>query len=821
MPIDNFSEIESFTDSNAGAEKTDDGSPPSSGLLTALWRDPDHAHFFGTHDRADGIFKTVQVEGLSAANETAKRLAAQNVDVFFACACFGTGDGRKQSNAIGAHAFWMDIDCGAIKDDQAKGYADIMQASTALAGFCARSGLPKPSRLISSGGGLHAYWELADLVPKEAWCEYAQKLKVVAAKDGFLADPSRTADIASLLRVPGTLNHKYDPPRLVDELTTSATPIENAVMLGAIDSAWTTHCCAVAASATPFPVTSLDDAATLGARANDSLDLQLLESALTVLDPDCDEHAWKFHRIAPLARAAVNDPAQAADLTRLAMRWSRGDLRGKQSKAWVTPGQSNGKTGEQIFNEVWARFSDTDYKGKTATVGTIFFHAREQGWKFPAAPTPVGTKKPVIDVGSAATNLPFPEVAPYSEPVDPAALLEEVRNVILRFIVMEPEQADAAALWIAQTYLTADLEVSALALIDAAERACAKTLLQTLIASMSFRPLAAANASLSALFRAIERWGCTLFIDEADTFFKENKELHGMVNAGYKKGGAVLRSEVSGNSYEPRAFNVYGAKSIAGITLAKHLPDSTMSRGIVFTLRRKKTTEKVDRMRSAEPGLFARLASQYARFAQDYAEQIRTASPDLPDELSDRSQDNWEPLLAIASCAGPQWVARATAAALKMSVASEAQGSASNDLLADMREVLRGHLEANISTTDLIEKLSKHPDMDWETYYRGKPITSRQLAKYLSVYDLKPRTARQKNGKTPKGYYMAELQDVFARYLKPLEVEVIEPLPKGTPPTPRVAATAPQNARQDVVDIPGCPVAPKPPEAPGSADAEF
>jgi hypothetical protein len=38
--------------------------------------------------------------------------------------------------------------------------------------------------------------------------------------------------------------------------------------------------------------------------------------------------------------------------------------------------------------------------------------------------------------------------------VDPASLLTEVAAVIREFIVLEPEQADAAALWLSHTHLT-------------------------------------------------------------------------------------------------------------------------------------------------------------------------------------------------------------------------------------------------------------------------------------------------------------------------------------------------------------------------------
>lgn len=368
--------------------------------------------------------------------------------------------------------------------------------------------------------------------------------------------------------------------------------------------------------------------------------------------------------------------------------------------------------------------------------------------------------------------MPFIDHEPWNAPVDLGQLLSDIAAAIKTYIVLESEQADAAALWVAQTYVTHVADVSPIAIINAPERACAKTLFQTVLGRMAYRPLFASNASLSAMFRAIDSWGPTLMIDEADTFFRDNADLHGMVNAGYKRGGTVLRAETAGDSFEPKIFPVYGAKSIAGIALEKHLPDSTMSRGIVFNMRRKLVHEKVERFRLADQGQFDKLASQLVRFAEDYQDQIQSARPALPEALSDRAQDNWEPLLAIAMCAGPEWFERATAAALKMSAASEAQASAGNDLLADIKELLSKWEKPTIKTADLIEQLIRDEDMGWSTYNRGKPLTPRQLAKLLDVYGIKPKTVRQPktpldpNGSTPKGYEVADFKDAFARYLK-------------------------------------------------------
>jgi hypothetical protein len=71
---------------------------------------------------------------------------------------------------------------------------------------------------VASGGGVHAYW-LTD----EPWlCSSPESREAIAVlqhawvlKVG--ADPT-VHDLARILRVPGTLNHKYNPPRPVSFL---------------------------------------------------------------------------------------------------------------------------------------------------------------------------------------------------------------------------------------------------------------------------------------------------------------------------------------------------------------------------------------------------------------------------------------------------------------------------------------------------------------------------------------------------------------------------------------------------------------------------
>ena len=374
-------------------------------------------------------------------------------------------------------------------------------------------------------------------------------------------------------------------------------------------------------------------------------------------------------------------------------------------------------------------------------------------------------------------DLPFPEVEPWPDRVDPGQLLNDIAATILRFIVMEPEQADAAALWIAFTWFIDVVNTAPLAANNAPERECGKSQLLDAMGLMSARPLSVSNVSTAALFRSVERWGPTLLIDEADTFFRANDDLKGLVNAGHTRSNAFVLRTV-GDNHEPRRFSVWGAKALAGINLQKHLPDATMSRAIVFNLRRKLPHEQVERLRHADPGMFEDIASKLARFAEDYADRVRRARPHLPDVLSDRDQDNWDPLLAIAECAGPEWVQRATEAALKLSASNAGNTSIGNELLADIRQVFAREQVEKISTADLTYELSEDREKRWSTYNYGKMITPRQLANLLSPYGIRPKTVRF-GDKTPKGYTAPAFADAFARYLADPEDM---PQPRNDPP---------------------------------------
>jgi putative DNA primase/helicase len=370
-------------------------------------------------------------------------------------------------------------------------------------------------------------------------------------------------------------------------------------------------------------------------------------------------------------------------------------------------------------------------------------------------------------------DLPFEEPDPWPVPVNPDHVLTDIASTIQRFIVCSKEVAHAVALWSAMTWFMDVVQVAPLAVITAPEKQCGKTQLLTLLGHLSARAITASSISPAATYRAIDAWSPTLLIDEADAFMKDNEELRGIINSGHTRDSAYVIRTV-GDNFTPTKFNTWGAKAISGIG---HLADTLMDRAVILELRRKLPHESVDRLRYAEPDLFHNLRAKLTRFAEDYSEQVRQARPPLPESLSDRAQDNWEPLLAIAMVAGGHWLEIGTAAAMKLSGTESAAQSIGVELLADIQEVFEMKGVDRISTADLIKALCEDDEKVWSTYNRGNPIKPRQLATRLKGYGISSNTVRI-GISTPKGFKLDQFTEAFSRYLAP------PPLPSATPPQP-------------------------------------
>jgi putative DNA primase/helicase len=102
----------------------------------------------------------------------------------------------------------------------------------------------------------------------------------------------------------------------------------------------------------------------------------------------------------------------------------------------------------------------------------------------------------------------------------------------------------------------------------------------------------ASSITTASLFRTIEAARPTLLLDEADTFAKDNEELRGVLNAGHRRDGAVVRTV--GEDHQPRQFSVWAPVALAAIG---HLPGTVQDRSIIIRLRRRRPDENIEPIR--------------------------------------------------------------------------------------------------------------------------------------------------------------------------------------------------------------------------------
>ncbi|MDR3429989.1 DUF3631 domain-containing protein [Silvimonas sp.] len=359
------------------------------------------------------------------------------------------------------------------------------------------------------------------------------------------------------------------------------------------------------------------------------------------------------------------------------------------------------------------------------------------------------------------TSAVFDEVEPWPTRVNGAAVLDDAFALLCRYVIADRETLRAAALWCAMTWYADYATVLPLALITAPEKGCGKSTLLAAMSKLSKMALPASNLTSAVLFRAIEKWHPALFIDEADTFMKENPELVGVINSGHTRDMAFTLRTV-GDDYEPRKFSTWGPKAISGIG-SHSVAETITSRSVVLMMRRKLAGEQCENLRHRDPATFVMVQRQFARWADDHGETFAGMRPTL-DGLSNRTADNWEPLLALADLAGGEWPRIARIAAHKLTGSEDEAPSFNEELLGDIKAVFERLKVDRIHSADLIEELCRDEEAAWATYNRGRPVTGKQLSRRLKDFGIKSSDLRIAIN-VRKGYKLEQFADVFTRYL--------------------------------------------------------
>ena len=245
---------------------------------------------------------------------------------------------------------------------------------------------------------------------------------------------------------------------------------------------------------------------------------------------------------------------------------------------------------------------------------------------------------------------------------------------------------------------------------------------------------------------------------------ERNEDLRGVLNAGNAPGSPVIRG---GRDGQPLSYDVFCPKVIAGIATGR-LPETVRDRAVILLIDRKLKSEKVERLRRRriEDDIGA-LRSTLAAWAEQSVEGLADYDlPDSLDQISDRLEEAWEPLLAIADLAGDEYPAHARAAAVDLAGGADGEIGYGAQLLAGVKAALVGR--EVIPTADLLRTINAEEELPFGGWRDGRGLDSRGLARMLRPYGIRPRTVRTGPQTTIKGYTAEDFRETFSRYLADL-----------------------------------------------------
>lgn len=388
-------------------------------------------------------------------------------------------------------------------------------------------------------------------------------------------------------------------------------------------------------------------------------------------------------------------------------------------------------------------------------------------------------------------------------------ILDKIYDYLGKFIYYPSENARIAhTAWIAHTHLTQAFYYSPRLYIVSPQKRSGKSRLLEITALLAQNPETMLIPTSSTIYRSIEGSDSipTFLMDEIGRTFEKKviSDLVAILEAGFQKGMAVPRTNP--NTLKVERFNVFGPMLMAGIDKGK-MPDTILDRSISIRMKR-----NIGKKLSYRPRLHSEegrnLGAELAEWAKSVVDLAKDIEPIMPQELNDREQDKWEPLFIVGHLADTVadvtgvtdvaaltdgWEAKIRKASLELSKEDSNEEDTTDyglTMLKDTRSIFYNEFECSdkIETSRMLEQLNAMEEAPWSSYLYLKPLSSIALAKILRPFGIKPKEIRFGPSNVLRGYYRADFEDAWERYLE---------IPPEIPATPATVATPATNSAVD------------------------
>jgi len=357
-----------------------------------------------------------------------------------------------------------------------------------------------------------------------------------------------------------------------------------------------------------------------------------------------------------------------------------------------------------------------------------------------------------------------------SEPVEGTKLIGELVAAIRRFVLMSETAALIAALWILFTWVFEHAaETNPYLRIVSPAPECGKSTLLKVIKFLARIGWLVSRVTASSFTRTMEDERRTLLLDEGDAFLHENEVMRNVLDGASDPDTANISMSVkSGDDWTPANFNVFVPIAIASIGTLRKM-QTVESRSIDVHLKRATPAELKQLAKGRQRELktvLEPLAAKCARWAADNAEALKGARPEMPEGMSGREMDKWEPLIAIADAIGGDYANDARLVCEPATDGSHAGDSLAEELLADLKLLFDSRNAKALASIDICNALIELDGRPWAEMDKArKPLTQRGLAGLLRALDIVPGTVQLDDKTTAKGYKRSDFEDAFSRYL--------------------------------------------------------
>lgn len=355
--------------------------------------------------------------------------------------------------------------------------------------------------------------------------------------------------------------------------------------------------------------------------------------------------------------------------------------------------------------------------------------------------------------------------------LSPEQLFHAIKSFVMRYVVFSrPEHADVIALWIMHTWVADCADFTPYIYLHSPVMRCGKTQVHRVVEPLVKNPLRTCNISESALFREIAESHPTLLWDEVDSIFgsrkasEANENKRALLNAGFERGIRAIRMERDGGRFIKISYDPFCPKILAGIG---RLPDTIVDRSIPILIHRKLKTQMCQKYRRQDRANAKPLHDALEAWSKDVElpKTLRESQPQMPEPLTDRQEDIWEPLLAIADSIGGDVPELTRAAARTLCANDDDEPGRGTTILAAIKKIVGDR--GRITSADLIDSLWEADALPSRLMEDEKPNYKKighWLSKFVKSYGGKPARQLDFDGQNARGYEAAELKEVFDRY---------------------------------------------------------